>query len=108
MTAHRLMTKEWMVSGLRTSYSCCFRYLPLSMRSSGRGRPRLVIPAKRSPTGFMASVRKRFLGLSISITFGIWAYALVGAAAAVTSLVNLEQAPDRIKALSSVFVGYIL
>jgi hypothetical protein len=64
--------------------------------------------AQPSPTGFMASVRKRFLGLSISITFGIWAYALVGAAAAVTSFVNLEETPDPIKALSSVFVGYIL
>jgi hypothetical protein len=39
---------------------------------------------------------------------GVWAYALVGAAAAFTAFVNLDETPDPIKALSSVFVGYIL
>ena len=60
------------------------------------------------PEGRMARTRKRLGGISLSVTVGIWAYALVGAAAATTALVNLEETPDPIKALSSVFVGYIL
>jgi hypothetical protein len=58
--------------------------------------------------GRLAGARRRFAGLSVSVTFGIWAYAIVGAAAAVTALVNLDETPDPIKALSSVFVGYLL
>lgn len=58
--------------------------------------------------GRLAGARNRVRGLSLSVTLGIWAYAIVGAAAAVTALVNLEETPDPIKALSSVFVGYLL
>jgi hypothetical protein len=65
-------------------------------------------PAVDEATGRLAGVRNRFGGLSVAITFGIWAYAIVGAAAAVTAVVNLDETPDPIKALSSVFVGYIL
>jgi hypothetical protein len=65
-------------------------------------------PRVAEPEGRLAGARKRFSGLSISVTVGIWAYAFVGAAAAFTALVNLEETPDPIKALSSVFAGYIL
>jgi hypothetical protein len=63
-------------------------------------------PPVTAPEGRLAGARKPFAGLSI--TLGIWAYAFVGAAAAATALVNMEETPDPIKALSSVFVGYIL
>jgi len=49
---------------------------------------------------------RRISGLSFCVTVGIWAYAVVGGAAAVTALVNLDETPDPIKALSSVFIGY--
>jgi hypothetical protein len=62
----------------------------------------------RDATGRLAGARNRFAGLSPSLTLGIWAYALVGAAAAFTATVNLDETPDVVKALSSVFVGYIL
>jgi hypothetical protein len=64
--------------------------------------------ANTNTTRRMAAARNRFSGLSLSLTLGIWAYAIVGAAAAVTATVNLEETPDPVKALSSVFVGYIL
>ncbi|MBA3382778.1 MAG: hypothetical protein H0T97_13085 [Actinobacteria bacterium] len=65
-------------------------------------------PVGSTRGGRLGPARNRFSGLSLSVTLGIWAYALVGAAAATTTLVNLDETPDPIKALSSVFVGYIL
>lgn len=65
-------------------------------------------PAVDQPTGRFARIKRPFAGISLSITLGIWAYALVGGAAAATALVNLEETPDPIKALSSVFLGYLL
>ncbi len=65
-------------------------------------------PAGGTTSGRLASVKSRFAGLSVSLTLGIWAYAIVGAAAAFTAVINLEETPDPVKALSSVFVGYIL
>jgi hypothetical protein len=51
---------------------------------------------------------KRFEGISIPITVGIWAYATIGAAAVLTAVLRIDETPDVVKALSSVFAGYIL
>jgi len=40
--------------------------------------------------------------------FGIWAYAAVGAAVAITYVLNEHQTPDMIKALAVAFGGYLL
>jgi hypothetical protein len=55
-----------------------------------------------------ARVKRPFAGLSLSVTLGIWAYALIGALAAATTIFNIDETPEAVKALSSVFVGYIL
>lgn len=65
-------------------------------------------PDAQAPQGRLAGARARLAGLSISVTVGIWAYAIVGAAAAITSIFNVDETPETVKALSSVFVGYIL
>ena len=41
-------------------------------------------------------------------SFGIWAYALVGSAVAVTYVLNQDQTPDTIKALAVAFAGYVM
>jgi hypothetical protein len=41
-------------------------------------------------------------------TFGIWVYALVASAVAVTYVLNEHQTPDVIKALAVAFAGYII
>jgi hypothetical protein len=42
------------------------------------------------------------------LTFGIWAYAIVGSAVALTYVFNQGHTPDAIKALAVTFAGYIL
>jgi len=49
-----------------------------------------------------------FRGLSLLVTLGIWSYAAVGAAAAATMILNLNETPDVVKGLASVFAGYVL
>jgi hypothetical protein len=49
-----------------------------------------------------------FKGLSLVVTLGIWTYAVIGAAAAVTTFMNLNETPEVVKGLSAVFVGYVL
>jgi hypothetical protein len=41
-------------------------------------------------------------------TFGIWAYAVVAAAVALTYVVNQNQRPNAIKALAVAFAGYVI
>lgn len=53
-------------------------------------------------------IADKFKGLSITMTLGIWAYALVGGAACVTALLNRSETPDVVNALAAVFGGYIL
>ena len=60
------------------------------------------------PSGRFASLKKKTAGISVPVTFGIWAYAIIGAAAAVTVITNLGESPEVLKALASVFAGYIL
>jgi hypothetical protein len=42
------------------------------------------------------------------MTFGIWAYALVASAVAVTYLLNQNETPDTIKTLAVAFAGYVI
>jgi membrane associated rhomboid family serine protease len=42
------------------------------------------------------------------LTLGIWAYALVGVAVAITYFLNQPQTPDSVKALAVAFAGYVL
>jgi hypothetical protein len=42
------------------------------------------------------------------LTFGIWAYATVGSAVALTYIFNQRHTPDAVKALAVTFAGYIL
>jgi hypothetical protein len=65
-------------------------------------------PPVTAPEARLARARTPLAGRSISLTLGIWAYASVGAAAAATVLVAMEETPDPITALSSVIAGYIL
>jgi hypothetical protein len=41
-------------------------------------------------------------------TFGIWVYAVVGSAVAITYVLNQNQTPQTIKALAVAFGGYVL
>jgi hypothetical protein len=41
-------------------------------------------------------------------TFGIWVYAIVASAVAVTYVLNQNQTPDAIKALAVAFGGYVI
>jgi hypothetical protein len=41
-------------------------------------------------------------------TFGIWAYAVVASAVAITYIVNQHETPSTIKALAVAFAGYVL
>jgi hypothetical protein len=45
---------------------------------------------------------------SIPITVGIWVYAAVGSAVAVTYFLNQQETPDAVKALAVAFAGYVL
>jgi hypothetical protein len=45
--------------------------------------------------------------ISVPVTVGIWTYAIIGTAAATTTVVNTNETPDVVKALASVFGGYI-
>jgi hypothetical protein len=45
--------------------------------------------------------------MSFPVTVGIWTYAVIGAAAAATTVLNTEETPNVVKALASVFGGYI-
>jgi len=42
------------------------------------------------------------------MTFGIWAYALVASAVAVTYVLNQSETPDTIKTLAVAFAGYVI
>lgn len=42
------------------------------------------------------------------LTFGIWAYAIVASAVAITFVVHQSQTPSAIKALAVTFAGYVL
>lgn len=46
--------------------------------------------------------------MSFPITVGIWTYAVIGTAAAATTVLNTAETPDVVKALASVFGGYII
>lgn len=41
-------------------------------------------------------------------TFGIWVYAVVGSAVAITYVVNQNETPGTIKALAVAFGGYVI
>lgn len=45
---------------------------------------------------------------SIPLTFGIWTYAIVAGAVAITYFINQGETPDTIKALATVFAGYVV
>jgi hypothetical protein len=42
------------------------------------------------------------------MTFGIWAYALVASAVAITYFLNQNETPDTIKTLAVAFAGYVI
>ena len=42
------------------------------------------------------------------LTFGIWAYAIVGSGVAVTYIFNQNETPGAVKALAVTFAGYVL
>ena len=45
---------------------------------------------------------------SYPLTFGIWVYALVASAVAIIYFLNQAETPDTIKALATVFAGYVI
>jgi hypothetical protein len=62
----------------------------------------------QAPRFVPARVADKFKGISITLTLGIWAYAIVGGAACVTTLLNTGETPEVVKGLAAVFGGYIL
>ena len=42
------------------------------------------------------------------LTFGIWAYAVIGSAVAVVYVLNQHETPDAVKALAVLFSGYVI
>jgi len=86
--------------------------------NQGLGSALEAIGPKRKASGgarFLARLRQA-LSLepantttpSIPITVGIWVYAAVGSAVAVTYFLNQQETPEAVKALAVAFAGYVL
>ena len=66
-------------------------------------------PQKRTQLRKLLSLEPAAAGAaSWPLTFGIWVYAVIASAVAITYFLNQNETPDPIKALAVAFAGYVL
>jgi hypothetical protein len=89
--------------------------VPTDARATNAALHEAVASARTLPERALALVH-RLLSLepkdtgsaSWPLTFGIWAYAIVGSATSIVYLLNRAETPDTIKGLAVAFAGYVI
>ena len=93
-----------LVIGLPTDRSSINPGIQEAIDNAGRQREKIV-PWLRK---ILSYEPRNAQSSSWPMTFGIWAYALIATAVAVTYVLNQSETPDTIKTLAVAFAGYVI